>query len=129
MFIDFRVPPTTPWSMCLPLALFFLKQYTLGFDDHVFYICCDFLSISGPPGNCFQRLPICSNDYASKTLIKILCKKTCCTAPHLFLSLIYRVVPANIEPSPECQPGNQINKYQRSVRFIKYHVNKHPRPS
>ena len=31
----------------------------------------------------FQIWPIWSNDYASKTRIEIMCKKTCCTAPHI----------------------------------------------
>jgi len=31
----------------------------------------------------FKIWSICSNDYASKTRIKILCKKTCCIAPHV----------------------------------------------
>ena len=83
MFIDFRVPPTTPWSMCLPQAFFFLKQYTPGCYEHAFHIFYIFKAISGSPGKQIQIWPICSNDDASKTIIEILCKKTCCTAPHL----------------------------------------------
>ena len=49
--------------------------------------------------------------------------------PILYLSLIGRVIPENIEPSPECQPGNQINKYPRSIGLIKYHVNTYPQSS
>jgi hypothetical protein len=84
IFIDFRVPPTTPWSMCLPQALFFLKKHAPVFLEHVFCGLCHCLVISGSPGQIFQIWPICSNDYASKTRIEILCKKTCSTAPHLF---------------------------------------------
>ena len=32
----------------------------------------------------FKKWAIWSNDYASKTRIKILCKKTCCIAPKHF---------------------------------------------
>ena len=42
IFVDFRVPPSTPWSMCLPQALcfFFLKKLAPGFPEHVFCVCC-----------------------------------------------------------------------------------------
>ena len=43
-----------------------------------------------PHGKMFIMWLICSNDYAGKTCIEILCKKTCCIAPDIFvLSLIY----------------------------------------
>ena len=129
MFIGFRVAPTTPRSMRLPQAFFFLNKYTPGSYEHVFYTFCDFSAISGSAGESFQIWLICSNDYASKTLIEILCKKTCCTAPICYLCLICRVIPANLEPSPEYQPENRINKYARSIGFIKYHVHKYPRSS
>ena len=36
IFIDFRVPPTTPWSMSLPQALsLLLKKHAPGFVEHV----------------------------------------------------------------------------------------------
>ena len=129
MFIDFRVPPTTPWSMCLPQAFFPRTKYTLDFMSIHFIHVVIFTRFQGPLVTKIQIWPICSNDYASKTLIEILCKKTWCTAPICFLSLICRVIPANIEPSPECQPGSQINKYPRSIGLIQYHVNKYPRSS
>ena len=49
--------------------------------------------------------------------------------PIFFLSLLCRVIPANIEPSPECQPENQINKYPHAIGLITYHVNTYPRSS
>ena len=58
---------------------------------------------------------------------KFCAKRRAVLLPIFFLSLICRVIPSNIEPSPECQPGNQINKYPRSTGLIKYHVNKYPR--
>ena len=56
-------------------------------------------------------------------------KRRAVLLPICFLSLIFRVIPANIEPSPECQPGNQIHKYPRSIGLIKSHANKYPRSS
>ena len=52
----------------------------------------------------FTIWPISSHDYASKTRIEILCKKTCPTAPHFFLSLISFEFLGIIEPWPKCQP-------------------------
>ena len=49
---------------------------------------------------------------------KFCAKRRAVLLPIIFLSLICRVIPANIEPSPECQPGNQINKYPRSIGLI-----------
>jgi len=75
----FRVPPTTPWSMCLPAALRRpQKRHVPGFLEHAFCECCGFCyfwEILRSPGKIFIIWPICSNDYASKTRIKILCKK------------------------------------------------------
>ena len=57
------------------------------------------------------------------------CAERCAVLlPILCLSLICRVIPAHIEPLPDCQPGNQINTYPRSIGLI-YHVNKYPRSS
>ena len=56
------------------------------------------------PGKIFIIWPICANDYASKTRIKILCKKMCCIAAHLFLSLISFEILGMIEPWLKCQP-------------------------
>ena len=72
----FRVPPTTPWSMCLPAALRRpQKKHAPGFLEHAFCGFCDFWVILRSPGKIFIIWPICSNDYASKTRIEILCKK------------------------------------------------------
>ena len=84
IFIDFRVPPTTPWSMILPQALFFSKNTPLEFWSMYLMDFVIFLAILGSPGEIFKIWIIWSNDYASKTRIKILCKKTCWIAPHLF---------------------------------------------
>ena len=58
---------------------------------------------------------------------KFCAKRGAVLLPIFFLSLICRVIPTNIEPSPECKPGNQINKYPRSIGLIKCHLNKYPR--
>jgi len=65
------------------------KKHAPWFLEHVFCGVCDFCTVLRSPGNCFIIWPICSNDYASKTRIKILCKKTCfmahicfCSEPH-----------------------------------------------
>ena len=50
---------------------------------------------------------------------KFCAKRRAVLLPICFLSLICRVIPANIEPSPECQPGNQIHRYPRSIGLIK----------
>ena len=55
--------------------------------EDVFCGFCDFKAILRPPGKMFIISPICSNDYAGKTRIAILCKKTCCIAPHFFSKL------------------------------------------
>ena len=57
-------------------ALDFMSMYVI----HVVI----FNGFQGPLAFFLQIWPICSNDYASKTRIGILCKKTCSTAPHLF---------------------------------------------
>ena len=49
IFIDFRVPPSTPWSMSLPQALFFLKKHAPGILEHVSCGFCQFSSILGSP--------------------------------------------------------------------------------
>ena len=41
---------------------------------------------------------------------KFCAKRRAVLLPIFCISLICRLIPANIEPSPECQPGNQINK-------------------
>jgi len=80
------------------------KKHTPGILEHVFCVFCDFWAILMSPGKMFILWPICSNDYASKTRIEILCKKTCCVAHNLFvLSLISYVIPGKLEPWPECQ--------------------------
>ena len=75
----FRVPPTTPWSMCLPAALRRpQKNHVPGILEHAFCeFCgfCDFWVILRSRGKIFIIWPIWSNDYASKTRIEILCKK------------------------------------------------------
>jgi hypothetical protein len=43
MFVDFRIPPSTPWSMCLPQALFFLKKHAPGFWEHASCGFCQYL--------------------------------------------------------------------------------------
>ena len=54
---------------------------------------------------------------------KFCAKRRAVLLPIFFLSLMCRVIPENEEPSPECQPGNQIHTYPRSIGLIKYHVN------
>jgi len=57
------------------------------------------------PGKMFIIWPICSNDYASKTRIEILCKKPVPMPQDVFvLKLISLVIPGMMEPWPECQP-------------------------
>ena len=87
----FRVPATTPWSMCLPAALRRpQKKHAPGILEHAFCeICgfCNFWVMLRSPSKNFIIWPIWSNDNASKTRIELLCKKTCSTAPHLFSKL------------------------------------------
>jgi len=45
-------------------------------------------------------------DYVSKMPIGILCKKTCCAAPHPFSKLDFLGNPRMTEPWPKCQPKN-----------------------
>jgi len=78
--------------------------------EHVFCGCCDFKTILRSPGQIFTIWPICSNDYASKTHIEILCKQMCCMAPHVFYKLDFLLVPGMIEPWPECQPDTCVRK-------------------
>ena len=69
----------------LPAALRrLLKNYAPGFVEHVYCQFSRFSLISAPPGLFFKKWAIWSNDYASKTRIEILCKKTCCIAPKHF---------------------------------------------
>ena len=42
MDLYFGCQPTTPWSMCLPQALFFLKNDAPGFVEHVYCKLVDF---------------------------------------------------------------------------------------
>jgi len=108
---------------------FFLKKHAPGFPEHAF---CDvlyfFSDFRGGPGKIFKIWSVCSNDYASKTRIEILCKKTCYLAPIFFLSLICYAIPANIEPRPERQPEqlikHHVNTYPRSIGLMKCHVKK-----
>jgi hypothetical protein len=71
--------------MCLPQALFFSSKNTpLDFWNMYFV---DFViseRFQGPLVKKLKRWIICSNDYASKTRIEILYKKTCCIAPNHF---------------------------------------------
>ena len=119
MFIDFRVPPTTPWSMCLPQAFFPLKKYTPGFYEHVFYICCINLAISRSPCIFSKYGRSAQMTMPARRSSKFCAKRRAALLPIFFLSLICRVIPANIEPSPECQPGYQIKKRSTLNRIHK----------
>ena len=68
----------------LPQALFSWKKHTPDFLSTYFvdFVIC--VAILESPGKVYKIWPLCSNDYASKTRIEIVCKKTCCIAPHLF---------------------------------------------
>ena len=57
------------------------------------------------------------------------CAKRHAVSPHIFfLSLICYVIPGNVEPWPECQPGElikyHVKTYPCSIGIIKYHVKK-----
>ena len=79
---------TTIPALCVCVAAaagaFFMEKTHPGFYEHVLCGLCDVFVVLESPGEVFKILPPCSNDYASKTRIEILCKKTCCIAPHLF---------------------------------------------
>ena len=84
--VNFRDHHTSPVRLCRSCRrhFFFLEKHTPEFYEHVLCGFCDVLAILESPGKVFKIWPLCSNDYASKTCIEILCKKTCCIAPHLF---------------------------------------------
>ena len=67
--------------------LFFWEKHVPGFLEHVFCGFCDFWAISRSPGKKIKIWPIWSNDYARKTRIEILCKKTCYNAPYHFFKV------------------------------------------
>jgi hypothetical protein len=67
----------------------FLKSTPLGFWRMCFAVVPIFDRFYAPP-DFFNRLSVCSNDYAGKTRIEMLCKETCCIAPHLFPNLHLR---------------------------------------
>ena len=92
-------------------GLFFGKKHAPGSLEHV---CCHLLAILGPPGKFFKIWSICSNDYASKTRIKIMCKKTCCIAPHLF-------------SQPYLLCNSWKSRTLARMELIKYQVKKYPR--
>ena len=129
MFINFRVPPTTPWSMCLPQALFSSTNTPLDFMSMYFIYCTVFKQFQGPLVNKSKYGRSAQMTMPARRSSTFCAKRRAVLLPIFVLSLICRVIPANIEPSPECQPEHQINKYPRSIGLIQYHINQYPRSS
>ena len=67
--------------------LLFWEKHVPGFLEHVFCGFCDFWAISRSPGKKIKIWPILSNDYARKTRIEIISKKTCYNAPYIFFKV------------------------------------------
>ena len=77
LFIDLRVPSKHPVVYELAAgALFFHKKHAPGFWKCILWML-SFSAILGSPGKMFKIWSICSNDYASKTRIEILCVLDC----------------------------------------------------
>jgi hypothetical protein len=75
-----------PQDLCVCVAA---AAITLSPEEARPWICGAYLSCMVsilamlPPGQQdIKRLSVCTNDYASKMRIDILCKQTCCTAPY-----------------------------------------------
>ena len=88
MIINFKIPKPFVSVSELPAALRRpQKKHALDFMSMYFMCFVIFKRFQGPLVKNIQIWPICSNDYASKTRIGILCKKTCCIAPHFCFSV------------------------------------------
>ena len=76
--------PLCMYPSCLRRFGDLRKKHALDFVSMCFICFVIFKRFQGPLVKKIQIWPICSNDYASKTIIEIMSKKTCCTAPHVF---------------------------------------------
>ena len=74
-----------PMVYVLAAGFFFcLTKHQPGFLEHAFCGVCDFVS------DCRAPLAKTHPKYCpSKTCIEILCKKTCCIAPHVCFSVLF----------------------------------------
>ena len=105
LVLYFGRQPTTPWSMCLPQALFFFWKMTpLGFLNT--YIV-DFVDVHG-----FEALLVfLSKSWQSDQMTmparrasKFSAKRRAVSPEMFFQSLISQAIPGFCEPWSECQP-------------------------
>ena len=130
MFIDFSIPKPFVSVSELPAALRRpQKKHALDFMSMYFICFVIFKRFQGPLVNKSKDGRTAQMTMPARRSSKFYTKRRAVLLPICFLSLVGRIITANIEPAPEYQPGNQINKCPRSIGLITHHVHKYPRSS